>query len=252
MYVNEKQNATDIAKYFKTYPNKILRALKYLKIDVRTKSEIQSELLSSGKVVHPTKGKNLTEETKQKISKSSHQKWLEKSDDAKEQFRLQKKTAWENRTQTEKDYFTTKSVKAIIKSAKDGSKAEKKIMEILRLAGYNPLHHHKPLENNKLEVDILLRENNVAIEIDGPSHYLPIWGDENLERVVKADTEKNGILILKNFCIIRIKNTVNTVTQFMYNETGKTLIKVLQSIEQQKPDIDKRIIHINIENGEII
>ena len=252
MYVDEKLNATDIAKKYNTDPNKILRALKYLKIEIRSKSEIQSELLSSGKVTHPTKGKTLTDETKEKISRSSHEKWLEKSDEEKERFRQEKKLAWQNRTDAEKNNFESKSVAAIIKAAREGSKAEKKIMEMLQEAGYNPLHHHKPLAKEKLEVDILLPDNRVAIEIDGLSHYSPIWGDANFSRVVKADTEKNGILILNGFCVIRIKNTVNTVTQFMYTETCKTLIDILKSIEIKFPDMDKRIIHVDIENGEII
>lgn len=124
-------------------------------------------------------------------------------------------------------------------------------MDELKKAGYNPIHHHRPLEKEKLEVDILIPDKRIAIEIDGPSHYSPIWGDINFDRTKKADKEKNGILVTNGFCMIRIKNLVNTVTQHMYKKTCASLIKVIEEISTSFPQHSDRLIYINIADGEV-
>jgi very-short-patch-repair endonuclease len=46
---------------------------------------------------------------------------------------------------------------------------------------------------------------NVAIEIDGPSHFLPVWGDDALKRNQKYDQKKTGLLLGKGLSLIRVK-----------------------------------------------
>ena len=57
------------------------------------------------------------------------------------------------------------------------------------------IEYHKKgiVPNSNLEVDIYLPEMGAAIEIDGPSHFLPIWGEEALSKTIKSDNEKNGL-----------------------------------------------------------
>jgi very-short-patch-repair endonuclease len=250
-YIDEKVTASEIARMYGTYTNKIVRALKFLKIEIRDKSECQKELLRSGKAKHPTQGKKLSEATKAKISEASHNSWENKTPDELEAFKQMKKDAWNNRSADEVENFNNKSIKAIANSSRGGSKAEIKIMDELKKAGYNPLHHHRPLEKEKLEVDIIIPDKRIAIEIDGPSHYKPIWGDINFDRTRKADIEKNGILATNGFCMIRIKHLVNTVTQHMYKKTCASLIKVIEEVSTSFPQQSDRLIYINIADGEI-
>ena len=250
-YLNDRLTASEIAKLYSTYTNKIIRALKFLKIEIRDKSECQKELLRSGRAVHPTKGKKLTEATKAKISNSIHSSWENKTDEELESFKQLKRDAWSNRSADEVEEFNKKSIKAIAESSRCGSKAEIRLMDELKKAGYNPIHHHRPLEKEKLEVDILIPDKRIAIEIDGPSHYSSIWGDINFDRTKKADKEKNGILLTNGFCMIRIKNLVNTVTQHMYKKTCASLIKVIEEISTSFPQHSDRLIYINIADGEV-
>lgn len=250
-YIEDKLTASEIARMYNTYTNKIVRALKFLKIEIRDKSECQKELLRTGKAKHPTKGKKLSDATKEKISKASHNSWINKTEDEMESFKQLKREAWNNRSAEEVEEFNKKSINAISNASRAGSKAEIKLMEGLISAGYQPLHHHRPLEKEKLEVDIIIPDKRIAIEIDGPSHYKPIWGDINFDRTRKADIEKNGILATNGFCMIRIKNLVNTVTQHMYKKTCASLIKVIEEISENFPPISNRVIYINIADGEI-
>lgn len=250
MYVNKNMNASEIAAEFSTYPNKILRALKYLNIPLKDRSEIQSTVLKSGKVEHPTKGKKMSDATKSKISKNIHQTWEGKSEEEREAFRLKKKQQWDSRPADEVNKFNANSVKGIIKASKEGSKAEKAIMGRLIKAGYNVLHHQKPLQNEKLEVDLLLKDNALVIEIDGMSHYEPVWGDEVFERTRKADNEKNGILMLNGYTVIRIKNIVNTATNYMYSKIVEKIIEIITSLRTNSL-VDKLIV-LDIETGDRI
>lgn len=250
-YIEEKITASEIARNYGTYTNKIVRALKFLKIEIRDKSECQKELLKSGKAIHPTKGKKLSAETKAKISESSHNNWDNKTPDELEAFKQLKRDAWNSRSADDVEEFNKKSVNAIAKASRVGSKAEIRLVDELKKAGYNAIHHHRPIEKEKLEVDILIPDKRIAIEIDGPSHYKPIWGAINFDRTRKADIEKNGILATNGFCMIRIKNLVNTVTQHMYKKTCESLIKVLEEIETSFPKQSDRLIYINIADGEV-
>ena len=250
-YLEEKLTASEIARLYNTYTNKIVRALKFLQIEIRDRSECQKELLRTGKAKHPTLGKKLSDKTKAKISEASHNSWINKSEDEMEAFRQLKRDAWNNRSADEVEEFNKRSINAISEASRAGSKAEIKLIEELTNAGYAPMHHHRPLEKEKLEVDILIPDKRIAIEIDGPSHYKPIWGDINFDRTRKADIEKNGILATNGFCMIRIKNLVNTVTQHMYKKTCASLIQVIEEITKNFPPVSDRVYYINIADGEI-
>jgi very-short-patch-repair endonuclease len=248
MYVDKNMNASEIAVEFSTYPNKILRALKYLGITLKERSEIQSTVLKSGKVEHPTKGKKMSDETKNKISQNIHHTWENKPEEEREAFRLKKKQQWDSRPADEVSKFNTNSVKGIIKASKEGSKAEKAIMERLIKLGYNVLHHQKPLQNERLEVDLLLKDNALVIEIDGMSHYEPVWGDEVFERTRKADNEKNGILILNGYTVIRIKNVVNTATKYMYDNIVEKVVEIMKLVRTNS--LTDKLIVLDIETGD--
>jgi hypothetical protein len=48
---------------------------------------------------------------------------------------------------------------------------------------------------------------NIAIEVDGPSHFLPVWGDDALSRNKNYDSKKEGLIIGKGLLLIRIQQT---------------------------------------------
>ena len=96
LYVDQKQSFGEIAKEYKTYPNKVRRdAIKY-GISIRSKSDAQKNVLQQGKANHPTKGKKRSEEEKNKISLGMHQSWNELSDKERNKRKMQSKKNWNN------------------------------------------------------------------------------------------------------------------------------------------------------------
>jgi len=82
-----------------------------------------------------------------------------------------------------------------------------------------------------LELDLFLPELNLAIEINGPVHYDPIYGEKYLESIQERDFRKNNICQTQNIEILTIKNY------------GKFLIENGNRIwfEQIKPVIESKL-----------
>lgn len=64
------------------------------------------------------------------------------------------------------------------------SKAEIYIETILKSKGITCVSNGKL---DGLELDILLTQYNIAIEVNGPTHYKPIYGQAKLERIQELD-----------------------------------------------------------------
>jgi very-short-patch-repair endonuclease len=86
----------------------------------------------------------------------------------------------------------------------------------------------------KYEIDIMLPKEGVAIEIDGPHHHSPIFGEDRLLRTRDLDQIKNGVLIANGLKIIRIKYTAkkfnNSVGRRMWEAFEKTMQSPLEKL----------------------
>ena len=112
------------------------------------------------------------------------------------------------------------------------SQAESIIIDLLRF-------HFKKLKvvpNDKTaigkELDIFLPEINAAIEVDGPTHYDPIFGEEKLKKIQERDEIKNKLCDEKGILLIRIKlpknsNLYYTVLKQELNEVVAPKLKTL-------------------------
>src|SRR5690606_2664981 len=80
--------------------------------------------------------------------------------------------------------------------------------------GYSVVQHKTNLiANSKLEVDMYLPVLKTVIEIDGPAHFAPIWGEKSFKRHVRSDAEKIGLLTEEGYYLIRVKNLVKTLAE---------------------------------------
>ncbi len=242
LYEIEKKSFQDIAALYGTYPNKVRRDAIKFKIQIRDKSSAQKNALTTGKHKHPTKGTVRDSATKRKIGQSLIESWENLTDKELDERKLKAKQNWEKLSEDEKLQMLQKANEAVRKSSKEGSKLEKFIFNCLLKDGYKAIfHQEQTLSNTKLQIDLAIPSMNTAIEIDGPSHFLPVWGDEALERNVKYDNKKEGLIIGKGLILIRIQQTKefsNTRALLVYEKLKDVLVSI------QNRTIDSKIIHL--------
>jgi len=235
---------SEIAKKYDTYANKLRRDSIKFKIAIRDKSEAQKVALQSGRHNHPTKGTERPEHTKNKIGMSVLQSWENLDNAELERRKLVAKQNWEKLSDDEKANILRSANTAVRKSSDVGSKLELFILEQLVKNGYKvDFHKEQTLSNTKLQIDLFLPTMSVAIEIDGPSHFTPLWGEDTLKKNKTYDNKKNGLIIGKGLVLIRIKQTKDfskSRAMIVFDKLQEQLL----SISNKFPEPSNRLIEI--------
>ena len=243
-YSNNNKSFADIAQTYHTYANKIRRDAVKFNIKIRNKSEAQKNALKTGKIDHPTKGKNRSEQTKNKIGYSVMKSW-ENLDAQTLEYRKQKaKENWESLSEDKKQEILHQANSAVREASKKGSKLELFLLEQLMQDGYKvEFHKEQSLLNTKLQIDLFLPTLNIAIEVDGPSHSEPVWGSDALKRNKVYDNKKSGLILGKGLVLIRVKQNKDfskSKARVIYSE----LKQYIENIKNQFPKQDNRTIII--------
>ena len=246
-YSQKNRSMQDIADELGTNRQRIRRALIRLGIPPRDKSEAQKAALEAGRSQHPTLGQARSDAVKQRIAESVEKSWAEASE-ATLLARSQKaKEQWERMTPQAKANLLKKAQDAVRAASREGSKLEQYMRDGLTKAGYEVRYHVVDvIPNQKLEVDLLLPALSVAIEIDGPSHFLPIWGDDNLQRNIRSDLEKNGLLLSNGLVVIRIKQMTNHVSKIKQRKILERTLAAIESVQEKFPEQNERMIEIEV------
>jgi very-short-patch-repair endonuclease len=246
-YTNDKKSTYQIADEFHTYANKIRRLLKKWNIPLRDKSEAQAGALESGRHAHPTKGKKRKLEERIKISEGMAKVWQRMSQAEKDKRIQVAKQNWEAMSDDEREQFRKLACEAVRKAAEDGSKLEKHILQNLKISGYD-VHFHREdvIPNKKMQLDLYIPKLRTVIEIDGPAHFYPIWGDENLAKHMISDQLKTGIVISSGLVMIRIKNLMKDNSEIQKRRLLTKLLESLKSIEAEFPKDESRLIEIEV------
>ena len=247
LYTQENLSTYIIAEMYGTYPNKIKRVLNKLGIELNSKSTAQKIALKTGRTPHPTKGEKRSQEVKEKISEGVYKNWKNISEKEYQKRVDRSKAQWYNMTEQEREALRNSAALAVRAAARDGSKMEKFLAEELPKIGYEVIFHKVGLiPNDTLEVDLFLPGLNTVIEIDGPSHFYPIWGEENLQRHINADSKKSGLLLAGDFAVIRIKHLVKNMSEKHKRDILNSLSIILKQIENKFPPKGKRYIELEV------
>lgn len=234
LYIEKKHSFADIATMHGTYANKIRRDAKKFNLSIRDKSEAQKNALKTGRHEHPTKGKNRTEDTKQKIGKSVMLCWDSLTIDELEKRKQTAKLNWDKLDDNVKLNMQQAAAKAVRESSKTGSKLEKFIHKQLLSLGYQvQFHKEQSLVTTKLQIDIFLPTINTAIEVDGPSHFEPVWGEQSLKRNIGYDQKKEGLITGKGWHLIRIKQ-LKDYSPARAKQVVDRLIPILKNLTTEK------------------
>ena len=245
--MEKKRSFGDIASELGTYSNKIRRAAIRFGIQPRTKSQAQATALEEGRHKHPTKGQKRPEEVKIKISETLSDTWENMSEEEYQRRVDSAKQQWDNMSQEQRDNLRNAAAEAVRKTTKEGSRLEKFLVNSLRERGFQVQFHRKGLiMNERLEVDLFLPELRTAIEVDGPSHFFPIWGEESLERNMRSDAQKSGLLTTNGFAIIRVRHISKHVSNKHKRDLLSKVLGVLSDLQKKFPNENKRLIEIEV------
>lgn len=234
-YTEDLESLQMIAERYGTYVNKIRRLLIKCGVKIRTFGESQKLALDIGRNEHPTKGKKRTEEEKEKISLGVYETWENFSEDKRKRLKKEAKERWENKSEKEREELSLAAKKAMQKAAVNGSKMENFLREEFEKVGIPVIFHKKDLvKNTNLEVDIFIPSHNTAIEIDGPTHFLPIFGEERLVKTMESDKVKIGLLMSAGYNILRVKCLVKNVSRAFAKKVSQILISSLEDMSDKK------------------
>jgi len=243
---SENESTYSIAKQLNTYPKKIERILKKNNVPMRSKSESQKIALEMGRCEHPTKGKARTENEKVKISEGVYTNWQNKTDEEREKISEGAQKRWSEIPEEKKRQMMEAAGRALHKTCSEGSKAERYLYSKMKKEGLDVILHKKGLIQGNFEIDLFLPEIKTIIEIDGPQHFLPLFGEQKLKEVIKLDSVKNGLLLKQGYCIIRIKYMLKGFSQKAARTLWEMISEQLIKIEKKFPPKDKRFIELEI------
>ena len=236
LYEKEGKSTYEIAEEMGTYPNKVRRVLKKHGVSLKTRSQAQKNALQGGRAKHPTDGKRRTKQERIKISSAVHKYWQDMSEEDYQSRTDGARERWYAMSEEDRDRISRMAIEAIQKAGKEGSKLEKFLLEELSTLGYFIEFHKKGLiPNENLEIDLYIPEIATIIEVDGPSHFLPIWGQEKLQKQIKADSHKAGLILSKGFVIIRVKSFGDFISLSDKDSLLTTLDDQLKQIENKFP-----------------
>lgn len=234
-YEEKQRSFEDIAKELGSNSNRIRRYAKKIGAKIRNHSEAQAAALSTGKVQHPTLGKRLSHETKEKISRTVEKSWAGISEEERERRRAVQSENFSKRDDL--DEMRTKAARAVRNARLVGSKLEQAMIVYLRDKGITVEFHRKNLvPNQKLEADIYLPALKVVIECDGLNHRENVLG--RLDKQKFADSVKNGLLTTRDFIVIRIQDTAKTNSKAYNRRMWEKLEAIIDRIDDiERPSV---------------
>tara|TARA_R110000765_G_scaffold77281_5_gene151844 strand:+ start:192 stop:971 length:780 start_codon:yes stop_codon:yes gene_type:complete len=244
----ENFSTYSIAKELDTYPKKIERILKKNGIKLRSRSEAQALAIKSGRAKHPTEGTERSDEQKLKISEGKANHWKNMSKEDREAVSQASKERWDNIPPEKKRQMLESAGRALRMTTIEGSKAEKSLKKNLETGGFEVVLHKKNLIQGKYEIDLFLPEIKTIIEIDGPQHFKPIFGEMKLQKTIKQDAIKNGLLIAAGYCVIRVKYMCKHLSQSVERKLWALVSEEVGKIKDKFPPKGKRFIELEIDN----
>ena len=201
-------------------------------IKKRNKSEAQLNYLEQAGT-HQREGTTHSEDTKDAISDKMRVFYeSDEGEAAKDRIREYRQQEWAEKTEAEKTAILEdlKSANRAKMQSGEGSNFENYLAEQLTAEGYAPEQRTKTwTPGNKFHVDIALPQEKVIIEVDGPTHWSPIYGDAELQKVIAKDARKDAVLLSNGWNILRVQDSSGSTTRARYKRVLDALAEIQYS-----------------------
>lgn len=247
---NSGMSSYQIAAELKTYSTKILRALSFLGVERRDGSEAQKVALANGRSEHPTKGKKLTDSHLKNIGKGRSEAYKKLTPEEKQKLVEMGKATWDAIPVEKREEIRRLAMESIRESSRIGSKTERHVHKELVDRGFKVEFHKKNiLPGSKLEVDMYIPECRTALEIDGPGHFLPLWGEEKLAKQQSSDIVKQGALLKAGINILRVRQLDKSISMTNMDNLLRAVLLELETIYKSNKK-NPSLIEIEVKDGE--
>ncbi len=208
------------------------RFMKKYGIASRDKAQAQMNYLKDHD--HQMSGRQHTDETKKKISHSLGTFWDSLSIDEREEVKRKIGSAWKRKWAAMSEQERKLTMESLTSKAREaqggGSRLERFIATELRKRGYIIEERSTNYTAGKnFEVDLALPKEMIAIEVDGPTHFLAIYGEEHLEQQQERDARKDEMINAIGYNVLRIQDNNGPLSQLRID-------KIEQAIEEIKED----------------
>jgi very-short-patch-repair endonuclease len=245
-YVEKGRSTKNIAEEHNTYPMTIRRCLKRHGIDVRNKSQAQKTFVSING--SPIKGRKRTEEEKEQISIGLQEYWGGMTDvDRKKQKEKLAQAAinqWNALSDTDKEAMIHRMHLGSKGKVGGGSKNENCVAEMVVDKGHRTVTRSKAYSpGNRFEIDIALPDIAVAIEWDGVTHFMPIYGEKHLKGVQDKDNKKDEDLMRNGWSVVRCRDYSTAHSKAFCRRAVK---RIFSAIEQIKKDGEIQTVYLDM------
>lgn len=232
LYLKEGLSMRKVAATLKVPLATLSRFMKKHGIDARSKAQAQKNYLKDHD--HQMSGRKHTDETKKKISSSLGEFWDSLSDEEREEVKRKIGSAWQRKWAAMSEQERKLMMESLSSKAKEvqgqGSRLERFIAEELRRRGYVVEERSTNYTAGKdFEVDLALPKEMIAIEVDGPTHFLPIYGEEHLAQQQERDDRKDDMINSSGYSVLRVRDNNGPLSQLRID-------KIEQAIEEIRED----------------
>ena len=208
-----------IAKFNKANPNNPIKK--------RSKSEAQKNYIKRTGT-HQRSGTKHTDETREQISDAMRAVYDgPEGDEIREKISQQRQEEWAQMSAAERAEIleTLKSSSRAKAMSGEGSNFENYLAEKLEEHGYVvEVRTKNYTPGQKFHVDIALPKEKIIIEVDGPTHWSPIYGDNELAKVQEKDKLKDNTLTAVGWNVLRVQDGSGSTTRARF-------VRVLEQVE---------------------
>jgi very-short-patch-repair endonuclease len=220
----------ELGKNPKTVRDAILRA----GLTPRSKSHAQKLVIERN---GPPMTRPRTEKEKRSISKGHERRLASMSPSElkkyKDKLSKRAKKQWAKLSDKDKETLLQPMRDGSRLTAGRGSKAENRIGQLLEEDGLFVERRSKRY-TAPYEIDILLLKESIAIECDGPTHFLPIYGEMALDRSKARDRIKDSFLTALGINVVRIRDHTKSYSMSACRGAYEKVVEILQKVRSEK------------------